>query len=157
MPQGNSGRTDVARACGVPRPGRIVPVPRDGGHVTITRGNAMLYLTRKVGESVVINDDIEITVVEVRGRSIKLGFTFPPEVSVLRREIYERIQAENQAAAAPGALPQGFQELLRARPRSDDDKSSDESEPSVSQPSGSQPSGSRSPGPHVERRPSRKT
>lgn len=59
----------------------------------------MLYLTRKIGESVVINDDIEVTVVEVRGRSIKLGFTFPPHVSVLRREIYERIQAENQAAA----------------------------------------------------------
>lgn len=59
----------------------------------------MLYLTRKVGESVVVNDDIEITVVEVRGRSIKLGFTFPEHVSVLRREIWERVQAENRAAA----------------------------------------------------------
>ncbi len=62
----------------------------------------MLYLTRKVGESIIINDNIEITVVEVRGRSIKLGFTFPPEVSVLRRELYEKIQAENRAAAAAG-------------------------------------------------------
>lgn len=60
----------------------------------------MLYLTRKIGESVIINDDIEVTVVEVRGKSIKLGFTFPPEASVLRRELYERIQAENRAAAA---------------------------------------------------------
>lgn len=76
----------------------------------------MLYLTRKVGESVIVNDDIEITVVEVRGRSIKLGFTFPPEVSVLRREIYERIQAENQAAAAPGSLPGELSELLRSQP-----------------------------------------
>lgn len=59
----------------------------------------MLYLTRKVGESVVINDDIELTVVEVRGKSIKLGFTFPPDVSVLRREIHERIKEENRAAA----------------------------------------------------------
>jgi carbon storage regulator len=58
----------------------------------------MLYLTRKVGESVIINDNVEVTVIEVRGKSIKLGFTFPPEVSVLRREIYERIQAENRAA-----------------------------------------------------------
>jgi len=57
----------------------------------------MLYLTRKVGESVVINDNIEVTVVEVRGKSVKLGFTFPADASVLRREIYERIQAENQA------------------------------------------------------------
>jgi carbon storage regulator len=62
----------------------------------------MLYLTRKVGESVIINDNVEVTVIEVRGKSIKLGFTFPPEVSVLRREIYERIQAENRAAAEAG-------------------------------------------------------
>lgn len=63
----------------------------------------MLYLTRKVGESVVINDNIEVTVVEVRGKSVKLGFVFPAEASVLRREIYERIQAENRAAAASSA------------------------------------------------------
>jgi carbon storage regulator len=59
----------------------------------------MLYLTRKVGESVLINDDIEVTVVEVRGRSIKLGFTFPPDVSVLRRELYDKIRRENVEAA----------------------------------------------------------
>ena len=59
----------------------------------------MLYLTRKIGESVIINDTIEVTVVEVRGKSIKLGFTFPPEVSVLRREIHDRIKEENRAAA----------------------------------------------------------
>jgi carbon storage regulator len=58
----------------------------------------MLYLTRKVGESILINDDIEVTVVEVRGRSIKLGFDFPPGVSVLRRELYDKIQLENQEA-----------------------------------------------------------
>ncbi len=55
----------------------------------------MLYLTRKIGESIVINDDIEVTVVDVRGKSIKLGMTFPEDVSVYRREVYERIQAEN--------------------------------------------------------------
>ena len=60
----------------------------------------MLYLTRKVGESVIINDNIEVTVVEVRGKTIKLGFTFPPDVNVLRRELYERIQEENRLAAA---------------------------------------------------------
>jgi carbon storage regulator len=62
----------------------------------------MLYLTRKVGDSVVINDNIEVTVVEVRGRSIKLGFTYPPEVTVLRRELYDKIQEENRAAAGAG-------------------------------------------------------
>ena len=37
----------------------------------------MLYLTRKIGESVIINDNIEVTVIDIRGKSIKLGFTFP--------------------------------------------------------------------------------
>ena len=60
----------------------------------------MLYLTRKVGESVVINDNIEVVVTEIRGKSIKLGFTFPPTASVLRRELYDRIQEENKAAAS---------------------------------------------------------
>lgn len=64
----------------------------------------MLYLTRKIGESVVINGDIEVTVVEVRGRSVRLGFSFPPTASVLRREIFERVQAENRAAAEGAAL-----------------------------------------------------
>lgn len=58
----------------------------------------MLYLTRKIGESVIINDNIEVTVIEVRGRSAKLGFTFPADASVLRKELYERIQRENRAA-----------------------------------------------------------
>jgi carbon storage regulator len=64
----------------------------------------MLYLTRKVGDSVIINDNIEVTVVEVRGKSVKLGFVFPPEASVLRREVHERIQAENRAAADSSAI-----------------------------------------------------
>jgi carbon storage regulator len=63
----------------------------------------MLYLTRKIGESVVINDKIEVTIVEVRGRSIKLGFDFPPDVTVLRRELYDKIQNENRAAAEAAA------------------------------------------------------
>jgi len=60
-------------------------------------------LTRKIGESVVINDNIEVTIVEVRGRSIKLGFDFPPNVTVLRRELYDKIQDENRAAAGAAA------------------------------------------------------
>ena len=59
----------------------------------------MLYLTRKVGQSVMINDTIEVSVIEVRGKSIKLGFTFPDDVAVLRREIFDKVQAENRAAA----------------------------------------------------------
>ena len=63
----------------------------------------MLFLTRKIGESVVINDNIEVTIVEVRGRSIKLGFDFPPDVTVLRRELFDKIQEENRAAAGAAA------------------------------------------------------
>jgi len=63
----------------------------------------MLYLIRKAGESVIINDDIEVTVVDIRGRSVKLGFTFPQGASVLRRELYEKIQKENQEAAQVSA------------------------------------------------------
>ena len=55
----------------------------------------MLYLTRKPGEAIVINDDIELTVVEVRGRMTKLGFTFPPNASVLRRELHDRIKSQS--------------------------------------------------------------
>lgn len=59
----------------------------------------MLYLTRKIGETIVIDENVEITVVSVSGKVVKLGFNFPPEVSVLRKEVLERIQSENRAAA----------------------------------------------------------
>ena len=63
----------------------------------------MLYLSRKIGESIVIDDDIEVTVVEIRGKSIKLGLSFPAEVSVYRREVFDRIQAEKAIAGETGA------------------------------------------------------
>lgn len=59
----------------------------------------MLFLTRKIGESVIINSDIEITVQEISGSKVKLGIVYPKTASVLRKEIFERIQQENQAAA----------------------------------------------------------
>lgn len=62
----------------------------------------MLYLSRKVGESVIINNSIELTVVEVRGKTAKIGFTFPPEVTVLRKEIHDKITQANKEASAGG-------------------------------------------------------
>lgn len=62
----------------------------------------MLYLSRKVGESVIINNSIELTVVEVRGKTAKIGFTFPPEVTVLRKEIHEKITQANKDAMSGG-------------------------------------------------------
>jgi carbon storage regulator len=54
----------------------------------------MLYLTRKKGEAILIGDDIEVTVVEIRGSSVKLGITSPEGAQVLRREIRERMARE---------------------------------------------------------------
>ena len=52
-----------------------------------------------------------MTVVDIRGKSIKLGFTFPAEATVLRREIHERIQEENRVAAAGGeAIAKAFEQ-----------------------------------------------
>jgi carbon storage regulator len=59
----------------------------------------MLYLTRKIGESIVINNNIELTVVEVRGRTVKLGFLFPKEATILRKELHQKIMEQNIAAA----------------------------------------------------------
>jgi carbon storage regulator len=55
---------------------------------------------------VIVNASIEIRVVEVRGKTVKLGFSFPPEASVLRAEVVEAIKEENRAAVdAVRALP----------------------------------------------------
>lgn len=59
----------------------------------------MLYLMRKIGESIIINDNIEVRVVEIKGRSVKLGFDSPADVTILRKEIHQRIIEENLAAA----------------------------------------------------------
>ena len=62
----------------------------------------MLYLTRKIGESIIINNNIELTVVEVRGKTVKLGFLFPKEASILRKELHQKIMEQNLAAAQIG-------------------------------------------------------
>ena len=59
----------------------------------------MLYLTRKIGESIIINNNIELTVVEVRGKTVKLGFQFPKEATILRKELHQKILEQNLAAA----------------------------------------------------------
>jgi carbon storage regulator len=59
----------------------------------------VLHLSRKVGESVVIQGDIEITVLEIRGQTVRLGCRFPGHVQVLRREVFDRIAAQNREAA----------------------------------------------------------
>lgn len=60
----------------------------------------MLLITRRSGEAIVINGTIEVKVLEVKGGRVKLGFEYPPGSSVFRQELFAKIQAENQAAAA---------------------------------------------------------
>jgi carbon storage regulator len=61
------------------------------------RGAAMLVLSRKKNESIIINDNITVTVIEIRGDKVRLGIEAPKHVTVHRREVYEAIQ--NQARA----------------------------------------------------------
>ena len=59
----------------------------------------MLVLTRKVNQSIIIGDDVEIVVLEVRGEQVRIGIKAPKTVGVHRKEIYEQIKDENVAAS----------------------------------------------------------
>ncbi len=63
----------------------------------------MLILARRIGESIMIGDQVEISVVDIKGDQVKLGINAPAQVKVYRREVYAAIQEENRAAAAGGA------------------------------------------------------
>ena len=58
----------------------------------------MLALTRKKGEALVINNDTEITILEIRGDQVKIGISAPKEVPVYRKEVYLQIQEANKEA-----------------------------------------------------------
>ena len=64
----------------------------------------MLALTRKKGESLVVNNNIEITVLEIRGHQIKIGISAPKNVPVYRKEVYLQIQKENEASLKADGL-----------------------------------------------------
>jgi len=58
----------------------------------------MLVLSRQRDETIVIGDDIEITIVDIRGEKVRLGISAPSHVAVHRKEVYDAIRRENQAS-----------------------------------------------------------
>ena len=62
----------------------------------------MLVLSRQRDETIMIGDEVEITVVDIRGDKVRLGITAPSRIAVHRKEVYEAIKAENRQAAGVG-------------------------------------------------------
>ncbi len=76
----------------------------------------MLVLTRKPDQSIMIGNDIEITVLEVRGEQVRIGIRAPRSVSVHRKEVFEQIRLENEKATETpaDALPDMSEMMLTA-------------------------------------------
>jgi len=77
----------------------------------------MLALTRKKGESIVINENVEIVVLGIQGEQVKLGIVAPKAVAVHRKEVFEQIKTENVAAAQSAQDVQSLRDLLHRVPK----------------------------------------
>ena len=75
----------------------------------------MLILTRKSNESIIIGNNIEVRILDLRGDQVSLGFTAPRTISIHRKEIFEAIQQENKQAA--GGREQVLDSIRRSFPR----------------------------------------
>jgi carbon storage regulator len=75
----------------------------------------VLVLSRRIGESIIIGDDIVVTVLEVRGDVVRVGIDAPRSVRVHREEVYRELEAANRAAAQASAA--GETDLLDALPK----------------------------------------
>ena len=74
----------------------------------------MLVLSRQRDESIMIGDDVEIIVVDVRGEKVRLGINAPPHIPVHRKEVYEAIKREKEAAAH-GGVPGPVESLAKRK------------------------------------------
>jgi carbon storage regulator len=73
----------------------------------------MLALSRKKGEALVFNNDIEVRILDVRGEQVKIGITAPSNISVYREEVYLQIQAANKEAAQNNDAVGQLENLLK--------------------------------------------
>ena len=64
----------------------------------------MLALSRKKNEALVINNNIEITILDIKGDQVKIGISAPKQIPIYRKEVYLQIQESTKAAMAPEAL-----------------------------------------------------
>lgn len=88
----------------------------------------MLVLTRRLNESIIIGDDIEIKIVQVKGSGdqavIRIGISAPRQVTVLRKEVYDDVVAANQQAAqVPVSIPDELLQAVKAVPKPPSDLS----------------------------------
>ena len=72
----------------------------------------MLVLTRKLGESIKINDDIKVTIVQIKGKQVRVGIDAPKSTKIHREEVYMAIQKQNQQAAS-SASPVELRKILK--------------------------------------------
>ncbi|MGQ8873588.1 carbon storage regulator CsrA [Paenibacillus amylolyticus] len=74
----------------------------------------MLVLSRKKGESIIIQDNIEVTILAVEGDTVRIGISAPKQIDIFRKEVYASIQEANRESAAPDAPSvAAFMELLQ--------------------------------------------
>jgi carbon storage regulator len=73
----------------------------------------MLILTRKIGECIIIGDDIKVHVVDIRGKQVRLGIEAPIHAPIYRQEVYQRILEENRSAARVN--PADFDQMINGK------------------------------------------
>ncbi|WP_018132183.1 carbon storage regulator CsrA [Effusibacillus pohliae] len=83
----------------------------------------MLVLARKVGESIMIGDEIEISVLDVRGEQVRIGIKAPDRINILRREIYDEIRCVNQDAKLSRDAADRLSEIMQLASKKDRDES----------------------------------